>query len=92
MSLGRIHPAKYTVQEKAWMDESIMKDWIKEVLKPYVETAPAGVQPTLFLDSYRCHMMTSIVNLITAQGVQIEHIPGGCTGLSCQLLDVGINK
>jgi hypothetical protein len=79
------------VQEKAWMDESIMQKWITLVLKPYVETAPDGVRPILFLDSYRCHLMASVVNVIEAMGVQVEHIPGGCTGL-CQPIDVGIGK
>ena len=73
------------------MDEAIMKDWIDQVLKPYIETVPAGVQPILFLDSYKCHMMASIVNRIAELGVQVEHIPGGCTGL-CQPVDVGIGK
>lgn len=82
--------AKYTVQDRAWMDERILQEWIAKVLKPYVEAAPPGVQPIIFLDSYRCHMMGSVVNAMTELGVQVEHIPGGCTGL-CQPVDVGIN-
>jgi DDE superfamily endonuclease len=62
------------------------------VLKPYVEGAPPGIQPVLFLDSYQCHMMASVVNDIQQDlGVQIETIPGGCTGL-CQPIDIGIGK
>ena len=68
-----------------------MKQWVQLVLKPYIEKAPEGVYPLLFLDSYRCHMMASIVNAIADLGVQVEHIPGGCTGL-CQPIDVGIGK
>jgi transposase-like protein len=37
--------AVYTVQTHAWMDESIMNIWIDEILKPYVETKPVGVEP-----------------------------------------------
>lgn len=81
----------YSVQEKAWMDEPLMKVWVNKVLKPFVETAPPGIEPVLFLDSYRCHMMASVVSLIEDMGVQVEHIPGGCTGL-CQPVDVGIGK
>lgn len=81
----------YTVQEKAWMDESIMLVWVEQVLKPFVQTAPVGIAPVLFLDSYRCHMMASVVSRIEDMGVQVEHIPGGCTGL-CQPVDVGIAK
>ena len=47
--------------------------------------------PMLLLDSYRCHMMTSVVAKINALGVAVEHIPGGCTGL-LQPVDVGIGR
>lgn len=49
-----------------------------------------AVIPILFLDLYRAHMMTSIVEQITALGVEVEHIPGGCT--LCQPIDIGVNK
>jgi hypothetical protein len=49
-----------------------------------VEEAPPGVQPLILLDSYCCHMMASAVNVINDLGVQIEIIPGGCTGLCKQ--------
>lgn len=83
--------AQYAVQDRAWMDERVMLLWVEQVLRPYVETAPNGIQPFILLDSYRCHMMSSVVTVIQDLGVQVEHIPGGCTGL-CQPLDVGINK
>ena len=51
----------YACQEKAWMDEKIMLRWVDTILKPYVETAPVGIRPILFLDLYCCHMMTSVV-------------------------------
>ena len=73
------------------MDERVMLLWVEKVLKPYVEAAPDGIIPILFLDSYRCHMMSSVVDSIQALGVEVEHIPGGCTYL-CQPVDVGVNK
>ena len=73
------------------MDESIMLMWVEKVLKPFVQMAPVGIQPLLILDSYCCHMMQSVVNTIEDLGVQVEHIPGGCTGL-CQPIDVAIGK
>ena len=73
------------------MDEPIMLKWFETVLRPYVDTAPAGVEPVLFLDSYRFYVMASVVNVIQDMGVQVEHIPGGYTGL-CQPIDVGIGK
>lgn len=81
----------YTCQGNAWMDERVMHLWIDEVLKPYIAAAPPGIVPLLLLDSYRCHMMKSTVNAIEDLGVEVEHIPGGCTSL-CQPVDVGVNK
>jgi hypothetical protein len=36
-------------------------------------------------------MMASVVGKISELGIEVIHIPGGCTGL-CQPLDVGMNK
>jgi hypothetical protein len=83
--------ALYAVQKKAWMDEEVMLKWVTETLAPYVAQAPEGIVPVLFLDSYRAHMMASVVERIQALGVDVFHIPGGCTGL-CQPVDVGFNK
>ena len=41
--------------------------------------------------SYHCHMMNLVVNAIQDLGVEVKHIPGGCTSL-CQPVDIGINK
>ena len=81
----------YACQDNAWMDEKVMLMWVEKVLKPYVLEAPDHIVPILFLDSYRCHMMASVVEKIQELGVEVEHIPGGCTGL-CQPVDVGVNK
>jgi hypothetical protein len=81
----------YACQERAWMDERVMKMWIRLVLRPYVENATAKIQPVLLLDSYCCHMMATIVQDIEDSGVKIINIPGGCTGL-CQPVDIGIGK
>ena len=81
----------YACQDNARMDEQVMLQWVEQILKPYVDTAPEDVVPILFLDSYRCHIMASVVNEIQALGVEVEHIPGGCTYL-CQPVDIGINR
>ena len=74
------------------MDEEAMLVWVDRVLQPYVEMAPpGGVMPILFLDAYRCHMMASVVTRIQNLGVEVQHIPGGCTSL-CQPVDIGVNK
>ena len=62
------------------MDKTVMLDWIDLILVPYVAEAPAGIVPVLFLDSYHAHMMKSVVARIQALGgVDVFHIPGGCT-------------
>ena len=83
--------AVYKVQEKAWFTEEIMLEWVQEVLAPYVATAPPGIVPLLYLDSFRVHLMGSVVNAIQDLGVEVEFIPPGCTGL-VQPVDVGFNK
>ena len=76
----------YACQDNAWMDERVMLMWVEMVY-----TAPDNVVPLLFLESYCCHMMNSVVNAIQDLGVEVKHIPGGCTSL-CQPADIGINK
>jgi len=83
----------YACQKAAWMDERCMKKWVDEIIAPYLSAnpPPPGIVPVILLDSYRCHLMGSVVSEIQALGVEVIHIPGGCTGL-CQPLDVGVNK
>ena len=81
----------YACQKNAWMDERVMLLWAEKILKPYIDSAPDHVIPLVILDSYRCHMMSSVVHAIQEMGVEVTHIPGGCTSL-CQPVDVGFNK
>ena len=81
----------YACQEKAWMDESMMNTWIDLVLIPWKNSRDPGVIPMLVLDAYRVHMMGSVVNRIQSLGIEVQHIPAGCTYL-CQPVDVGINR
>jgi hypothetical protein len=83
----------YLCQKNAWMDERCMLVWAKECLGSFLllRPPPAGIVPVILLDSYRCHMMGSVVRAIQELGVEVIHIPGGCTGL-LQPLDVGLNK
>ena len=81
----------YKCQEAAWMDEEVMIAWVNEVLAPYNPTALDHIVPILILDMYRCHMMALVVQMIQELGVEVKHIPVGCTSL-CQPVDVGFNK
>ena len=67
----------YSCQPNAWMDsKEVMLMWVEQVLGPYVSTAPDDVVPILFLDSYCCHMMASVVTRIQDLGVEVKNIPG----------------
>jgi hypothetical protein len=57
------------------MDEGVMIAWINKVLKPYIANAPEDIIPLLILDSYRCHMMGSVVQRIQELGIEVRHIP-----------------
>jgi hypothetical protein len=87
------HPQelKYAMQPKAWFDETTMLDWVDEVLKPYVATAPVEIIPILFLDSFKVHLLGSVANAIQGLGGELEIIPPGCSSL-VQPIDIGINK
>ncbi len=73
------------------MDHFEMIKWVHDVLAPYIKMAPDHVNPVLFLDSYHGHMMEEVVTLIQDLGVEVWHIPGGCTSL-CHPIDIGFNK
>jgi hypothetical protein len=85
------HECHYAMQKKAWFDEAVMLDWVENVLALYVATAPAGVIPIVFLDSFKVHLLGSVAYAIKSLGVEVEFIPAGCTGL-VQPIDVGFNK
>jgi len=71
----------YHCQDAAWMDKTVMLAWVDQVLQPYGKTAPEDIIPILILDSYRCHMMALVVQKIQELGMEVKHIPGGCTSL-----------
>ncbi len=56
----------------------------------YDPPAPQIVH-VILLDAYQFHMMALVTNKIAKLGIEIIHIPDGCTGL-CQLLDIGIRS
>ena len=58
---------------------------------PLEEYMGSGCSATTCFDAYRAHMMCSIVNRIQGLGIEVQHIPTGCTYL-CQPVDVGMNR
>ena len=81
----------YHCQPAAWTDKTVMIWWVENVLKQYVVTAPDHIIPILILDMYQCHMMALVDQMIQELGVEVKHIPNGCTSL-CQPINVGFKK
>ncbi len=75
------------VQEKAWMDETLMKDWVLQCFRKYTNRQPA----LLVLDSFRAHLTDTVKKETRKAGGTLAVIPGGCTS-KLQPLDVSINK
>ena len=76
------------------MDEALMNEWIEIVLilwKANCNGNNLSLQPPiLVLDAYCVQQMGSVINRIKSMGIEVIHIPGGCTYL-CQTVDIGIN-
>ena len=56
-----------------------MNNWIDYVLILWKNTKAPGVVPHLILDAYRVHMIGNIMNRIQSLGIEVNHIPAGCT-------------
>ena len=72
-----------------------MNEWIDIILMPWKADHDANnpylQPPILVLDAYCVHQMGSVVDRIQAMGIEVIHIPAGCTYL-CQPINVRINK
>jgi len=80
----------YQCQEKAWMDENTMLQWVDTVWKPFTEQVNKA--PTLLLlDWAPAHVVASVKTAISNCNTELEFIPKGYTS-KCQVMDVGINK
>ena len=86
---------KYACQPKAWMDEEMMNEGIDVVLQLWKDQRnannPSIQLPILILDAYHVHQMGSVMNRIQSMGIEVLHIPAGCTHLY-QPIDVRIIK
>ena len=74
-------------QEKAWMDEPMMLQWIDLVWEPATERKRA----LLILDSFSAHVTNSVKKRLKEINTVPLVIPGGCTS-KIQPLDVSLNK
>ncbi|MEW8548669.1 MAG: hypothetical protein AB2693_34645 [Candidatus Thiodiazotropha sp.] len=75
------------VQEKAWMDETLMIRWVKEILFPHTKKERC----LLVMDSFRAHLTEDVKKTLRKGNTVTAIIPGGCTS-KVQPLDVSLNK
>ena len=91
---NRAHEIEYhksenfvTRQVKAWMNESLMLCWAKEVLLKHTK----GKHCLLLLDSFHAHITEKVTKFLQKSNVSTAVIPRGCTS-KVQPLDVCINN
>lgn len=77
-------------QEKAWMDDTLMLQYIDRIWKPHVRAAKVR-ESILTLDSFKAHISESSLAKLSSGNVHTAVIPGGCTSV-LQPLDVSLNK
>ena len=74
------------VQEKAWMDESLLLEWIELVWEPATES-----QRAYWIRSMHMHLTPAVKRKLKDINTVPVVIPGGCTS-KVQPLDVSLNK
>ena len=60
------------VQQKAWVDESVMLRWVDDSLRAYTNRN----RTLLVMDSFRCHLMDSIKKRLRKANAETAIIPG----------------
>jgi hypothetical protein len=78
----------FAVQEKAWMDERTMLQWIDLVWAPFCEGKP---RTYLIMDEFSAHKTAAVMSRFAELGTYVDIIPGGYTS-KLQAMDVGVNK
>jgi DDE superfamily endonuclease len=82
---------KYTVQNKAWVNEEVMLEWIDVIWKPFCASKGPGTTTYLLLDVFRAHMTSKVMEEFAKLGTVVKFIVAGYTS-KLQVLDVGVNK
>lgn len=77
-------------QEKGWMDDELVLDWIKSVWQNR-PGAMLAKRSLLVLDSFRGHLTDRVKKQLGSICTDMAVIPGGLTGV-LQPLDVSINR
>jgi hypothetical protein len=73
--------------EKGWVNSEILCRWLRDVVQPYTESAPAA----LILDSYAAHFAPEVRAAAAAMSLELIQVPAGATSI-LQPLDVQYNS
>eukprot|EP00743_Colponemidia_sp_Colp-15_P000670 GILK01000746.1.p1 GENE.GILK01000746.1~~GILK01000746.1.p1 ORF type:complete len:487 (-),score=62.18 GILK01000746.1:112-1572(-) len=76
-------------QHKAWMDETRMLLYVKNVLRPFYRRQ-LGDEKLLSMDSFSAHTVTSVTSKLQDLKFTTTVIPGGLTS-RLQVMDVSVN-
>ena len=76
-----------TVQPEALMDETVMVQWVKEILLPFTKKN----RSMCILDSFHGHLTTKVEDALRRGNSVMGVIPTGCTS-KLQPLDVSLSK
>ena len=76
-------------QAKGWMDEELVKDWLRTV---WAKVGGLMRKRNLLVwDSFRAHLCQNVKRVLRDSKTDVAVIPGGMTSI-LQPLDVGVNK
>jgi len=78
---------KYAVQPKGWLDSTIYKQWVREVVLPFMD----GRDGYLIQDGFSVHQKEDNVIALQRGGVEVEIIPAGYTAV-LQVMDKGVHR
>jgi hypothetical protein len=78
---------KYVVQPKGWLDSTMYKQWVREVLLPYMD----GRDGYLIQDGFSVHQKEDNIIALQRGGVEVDFIPAGYTAV-LQVLDKGVHR
>ena len=82
------------IQEKAWMDDDLMKVWVEDIWIKHIraECQKLGFENALLtFDAFATHLTDDVESQLLEAKTNTLTIPAGCTS-QCQPMDVCLNK
>jgi DDE superfamily endonuclease len=80
----------YGGQERAWMDEALILEWIQKIWQSM--TQRSNKVTYLILYEFRLHLTTAVRKAFMDCNTEVDLIPAGYTSSKLQPMDVGLNK